>query len=648
MTPIRALLVANRGEIAVRIIRAGKARGIKTIAVHSDADAGAMHVRQADMAVRIGPAPAPESYLNIPAILDAAQAAGADAVHPGYGFLSENAGFARAVIEAGLVWVGPPPAAIAAMGDKAKAREAMIAAGVPVAPGWQGEADDTALLAEAETLGWPVLIKAAAGGGGRGMRAVARAADFPEALASARREAQSAFGDGAVLLEKLIAPARHVEVQILADRHGACLSLGERECSVQRRRQKVIEEAPSPAVDTDLRARLNDAAIAAARAVDYEGAGTVEFLLDAEGRHYFLEMNTRLQVEHPVTEMVTGLDLVDLQIAIAEGRPLPFSQNDVRIEGHAIEARLYAEDPRAGFAPRPGPVLHFEPSGARADAGVESGDAVSAHYDPMVAKIIAHGPDRGTAIARLLAALEASPLLGTVTNRGFLIDVLDTDEFASGAVFTGDLDAWAEAGTGPFAEREAPFEAMALFALLTCAPRPGVVRSKSVTAFGLPVEADGARTELRVGQTGPGAVTVRLGGREAALALVSREGAAVRWRQDGIARAGFAVEDETGALHIAIGGRDSVIAKPSPFGEAAGADPGRVLAPVTGLVARVLVSPGDIVEAGQTLAVMEAMKMEMRLDAAVAGTVTEVHAREGAQAAGGSLLIALAPGDDAA
>ncbi|MBV8593696.1 MAG: ATP-grasp domain-containing protein, partial [Caulobacteraceae bacterium] len=409
-----SVLVANRGEIARRVFRTARRLGVRAIAVYSEADADAPHVREADEAVLIGPAPARESYLVPDKILDAARRTGAAAIHPGYGFLSENADFAQAVLDAGLVWVGPPPAAIRAMGLKDAAKRLMRDAGVPVTPGYLGEDQDPAkLAAEARRIGYPVLVKAVAGGGGKGMRRVDRAADFAAGLDGARREAKAAFGDDRVLLETYVATPRHIEVQVFADRHGGAVHLFERDCSLQRRHQKVIEEAPAPGMPAEVRQALCEAAVRAARAVDYEGAGTVEFIADAsEGlradRVWFMEMNTRLQVEHPVTEAIAGVDLVEWQLRVAAGEPLPLAQQALAIDGCAVEARLYAEDPRHDFLPSIGPLDHFRlPQGVRVDAGVEEGGAVSPFYDPMIAKLIAHGPDRASAVARLAEACRA-------------------------------------------------------------------------------------------------------------------------------------------------------------------------------------------------------------------------------------------------
>ncbi|MEY3252673.1 MAG: hypothetical protein RL227_1646, partial [Pseudomonadota bacterium] len=435
----RTILIANRGEIACRVMRTAHRLGYRTVAAYSDADAGAPHVGQADAAVRIGPGPAAESYLNIAALLAAARASGADAVHPGYGFLSERADFAEACASAGLVFIGPPPAAIRAMGGKAEAKRLMLAAGVPCASGYLGTAqDDATLRAEAERLGLPLLVKAVAGGGGRGMRLVRDWAQWPEALAGARREATSAFGDGTLMLERLVEHGRHIEVQVFADTHGNVVHLGERDCTAQRRRQKVIEEAPSPVVSPALREALGRDAVAAARAVGYVGAGTVEFIVDAGLNHFFLEMNTRLQVEHPVTECITGLDLVEWQLRVAAGEPLPLAQQEIRFDGHAIELRLYAEDPAAGWAPQTGTVRGWRPAraeafGVRVDHGIAEGQALGPHYDAMVAKFIAHGRTRADAVRQLLRALEAAPLLAPVNNGHFLHQLLQHPDFAAAA-----------------------------------------------------------------------------------------------------------------------------------------------------------------------------------------------------------------------
>ena len=436
-------LIANRGEIAIRITRACRELDIRAVAVYSEVDAHALHVRLADEAYPIGTANPTESYLNISKLIEVAQAAGCDCVHPGYGFLSENETFAQAVIDADLVWIGPPPDAIRRMGVKTEARTLMEAAGVPLVPGYQGDGDDQAFLEAAKQIGYPVMVKAAGGGGGKGIRVVEQAGDLLEALGAARREAQHAFGDPRVFLERYIERARHVEIQVLADQHGQTLHLFERECSAQRRHQKVIEESPSPLLDDHTRAQMGAAGVAAAQAVGYVNAGTVEFIVTPQGEFYFLEMNTRLQVEHPVTELVTGLDLVKLQFSIAAGEALPFTQTDLSQRGHAIECRLYAEDAHGGFLPAIGEILLFRPPegvGVRVDAGVQSGDIITIHYDPMIAKIIVYERTRADAIRRMDAALRETVILGTTTNLSFLRALINHPAFAAGAVDTGFIE----------------------------------------------------------------------------------------------------------------------------------------------------------------------------------------------------------------
>ena len=447
MRPIRRLLVANRGEIAIRVIRACRELGIESIAIFSDADAQAPHVLAANRALRVGPAAARESYLKIPAVIDAARQAEADAVHPGYGFLSERSAFARACADADLIFVGPPADAIEAMGSKIGARALMEKAGVPVVPGrTPADQSDEGISAAAKAIGFPVLVKASAGGGGKGMRAARNARELAEAAPAARREAEAAFGDGTLYVERLIERPRHVEVQIFADDHGNVVHLFERECSVQRRHQKVIEESPSPALTPALRQRMGEAAVAAARGAGYRNAGTIEFLVEGRGdsaSFYFLEMNTRLQVEHPVTELVTGTDLVHAQLIVAGGGKLPWAQADLSQRGHAVECRIYAEDPAGGFLPQAGPLrLYREPSGPgiRIDSGVVEGGDVPVHYDPMLAKLIASAPSRDAAIARAIAALRDFPILGVRTNIGFLINVLDHPDFRRGDLHTGFID----------------------------------------------------------------------------------------------------------------------------------------------------------------------------------------------------------------
>ncbi|HEY9089756.1 MAG TPA: acetyl-CoA carboxylase biotin carboxylase subunit [Anaerolineaceae bacterium] len=465
------ILIANRGEIAVRIIRACREMGIASVAVYSEADRRALHVRLADEAVPVGPAPARESYLNAERIIQAALQTGAQAVHPGYGFLSENAAFARAVTAAGLVFIGPPADAIDAMGDKGRARARMQQSGVPVVPGYQGADDPESLEREARNIGWPLLVKAAAGGGGKGMRVVTAPGELVEAVDAARREAQHAFGDPRLILERYIPRARHIEFQVLADAHGNTLHLFERECSVQRRHQKIIEETPSPFLDAALRAQMGAAAVAAAGAVGYQNAGTIEFIVDPERRSfYFLEMNTRLQVEHPITELVSGLDLVQWQIRIAAGQRLPFQQADLRQTGHAVECRLYAEDPANNFLPATGPLLRFvEPRGpgVRVDSGVTSGDEITIHYDPMIAKLVTWAEDRPAALRRMQSALRETILLGLTNNNQFLQDVLADSEFSAGQIYT----TWVEETFGDWQPPQCDLPAGVLLAAALAQPR---------------------------------------------------------------------------------------------------------------------------------------------------------------------------------
>ncbi|RVT48427.1 acetyl/propionyl/methylcrotonyl-CoA carboxylase subunit alpha [Rubrivivax albus] len=607
------VLIANRGEIACRVIRTAHRLGYRTVAVFSAHDAGAPHVQQADAAVAV------PGYLDIAALLDAARRSGADAVHPGYGFLSERADFAEACAAAGLVFIGPPADAIRAMGDKARAKRRMLDAGVPCAPGYLGEAQDfDTLRAEAVRLGLPLLVKATAGGGGRGMRLVRVMSELDEALAGARREAETAFGDGTLMLERLIDDGRHIEVQVFADTHGTVVHLGERDCSAQRRRQKVIEEAPSPAVTPAMREALGRDAVAAARAVGYVGAGTVEFIVDAEGHHHFLEMNTRLQVEHPVTECVTGLDLVEWQLRVAAGEPLP--PYALQMQGHAIEARLYAEDPAQDWRPQTGRVLHWRPAtaGIRIDHGLAEGAEVTPHYDPMVAKLIAHGRDRPDAIRRLRRALADAPLLGLTTNAGFLRDLLAHPDFTAGDMTTARLDAWAD--------DDAP--------ILQPVPSPedlwrvaAAVLGGDQRALDLHLQCADAQRTLRVPADG---VNV--------LAFADHR---LTVDIDGVQRHFHAVRDGD-ALHLAHDGRVYVFRERSAWpGRDERPDPAHVRSPVAGTLVALKVAVGDPVVAGQPLACVEAMKMEMWLPAGAAGTVAAVHRQPRTAVAAGDLLIEL-------
>jgi len=641
------LLIANRGEIACRVIRTARALGYRTVAVFSDADAGSPHVRQADAAVHIGASAAAESYLNAVAIIEAAKRSGAQAVHPGYGFLSENATFAQACLDAGLVFIGPPPQAIRAMGDKAQAKRRMHDAGVPCAPGYLGgAADDATLRAEALKLGFPLLVKAVAGGGGRGMRLVRAEAELDEAIAGARREARSAFRDDALMLERLIEHGRHIEIQVFADTQGHVIHLGERDCSAQRRRQKVIEESPSPVVSPALREAMGRDAVAAARAVGYVGAGTVEFMLDQAGRHFFLEMNTRLQVEHPVTECVTGLDLVEWQLRVAAGEPLPLAQSQVAMHGHAIEVRLYTEDPYAGFAPQTGTVLHWRPEavlqpGVRIDHGIAEGGTLSPFYDAMVAKLIAHGRDRDDAIRRLRAALAATPLLGLKNNARYLRDLLDHPTFRCGKTTTAWLDAAQAQGDALYAP-PAPGDEDWCLAAAAFALRAGTAqRPDSVAAYDLVLGCGEQRRALRVRPGEGGRAQVALAGASHAIRLIDAGEASLRYEWQGVQRSAVARwrGDE---LHVARDAHGFVFAEPSALPQAAAVrDPRRALAPVAGVVAKLAVKEGDAVAAGQPLACVEAMKMEMWVSAGAAGRVARVAVGEGRQVAAGALLVEL-------
>ncbi|MFN9747134.1 MAG: biotin carboxylase N-terminal domain-containing protein [Betaproteobacteria bacterium] len=626
------ILVANRGEIACRVMRTAHRLGYRTVAVYSDADAGALHVRLADAAVCIGPAPAAGSYLSTEALLAAARASGADALHPGYGFLSERADFAEACVDAGLVFIGPPPGAVRAMGGKAEAKRLMLAAGVPCAPGYLGDAqDDTTLRAEGQRLGLPLLVKAVAGGGGRGMRLVRDWSEWPEAVAGARREAARAFGDATLMLERLVEQGRHIEVQVFADSHGRVVHLGERDCTAQRRRQKVVEEAPSPVVGPALREALGRDAVAAARAVGYVGAGTVEFIVDAAMNHYFLEMNTRLQVEHPVTELVTGLDLVEWQLRVAAGEPLPLTQEQVRLDGHAIELRLVAEDPAAGWLPQTGTVRGWRPEraeacGVRVDHGIADGQFIGPHYDALVAKFIAHGRTRADAVRRLLRALEQAPLLAPVSNGRFLHELLRHPDFTGAAMTTARLDEWAAAGVPPVARAAPPEAAWRVAAALRAAGAEGH-RPASVRGFDLALQCQGERRTLRAPV--PGVAVISWDGLDAVVAV------------DGVERRVVARADGA-ALRLAWEAAVFAFDEPSPWpATTAAADPRELRAPVAGVVSQVAVQPGDRVAAGQPLVCVEAMKMEMWQSAAAAGTVTAVHVALRDNVASGARLVTL-------
>ncbi len=635
-----SLLIANRGEIACRIAETAREEGLHVIAIYSDADETALHVQMADEAVRVGASPVADSYLNADAILEAAKITGAEAVHPGYGFLAENAEFADAVMKAGLIWVGPPPDAIRAMGDKAAAKRLMSKTDVPLVPGYEGKAQtDKALQKAAAAIGFPLMIKASAGGGGRGMRRVFSDTAFMEALTTARSEARNAFGSDHVILEKLIEGARHVEVQVFADKHGHIIHLGERDCSVQRRHQKIIEEAPSPAVTPKLREAMGRAAIMAAEAVKYEGAGTVEFLLDKDGEFYFLEMNTRLQVEHPVTEEVTGLDLVSLQFAVARGEELP--EIDPEPMGHAMEVRLYAEDPAREYLPQTGTLLTFDaPWEARLDTGVEAGTVVSAYYDPMLAKLITHGETRQDARNQMLAALHRMAILGVVTNRDFLIQVLRSEEFGEGSATTDFLDGW----QAPVADQNEQNMALALAgALLTFRAGGLSWRSTGSASAPLKLQMGDSVHDVRV-QGRFGDLMVTLGEETYGFAL-SGDHHAARVVFEGKERVvPFALNGNH--LYFALGARtwaleDVTYAPPEVAAGAAGA----VRSPMAGRIVSVRVKEGASVGKDTILVTLEAMKMEHELVAPVDANVESVHVAEGDQVAAKQLLVTLAAAD---
>ncbi len=639
------ILIANRGEIACRVMRTARRLGYRTVAVYSDADRAAPHVRLADEAVHIGGSAAVDSYLNTAALLEAARKSGAQAVHPGYGFLSESAAFAQACVDAGLVFIGPPADAMKAMGDKALAKRRMLAAGVPCANGYLGdEQDEARLRQEALKLGFPLLVKAVAGGGGRGMRLVRAADEVAQALVAARREAQSAFGDGTLMLERLIDNGRHIEVQIFADAHGNAVHLGERDCTAQRRRQKVIEEAPSPVVSAAMREAMGKDAVAAALAVGYRGAGTVEFIVDADLKHFFLEMNTRLQVEHPVTEMVTGLDLVEWQLRVAAGEPLPLGQADIHFTGHAIEARLYAEDPYAGFAPQTGAVRWWRPqlalqSGVRIDDGIQEGGEVSPFYDPLLAKVIVHGRDRGDAIRRLRAALQNAPLLGLRNNGRFLADLVDHPAFRNASMTTSLIDEWQTIGEA-LLQAPVPDDAAWCVAAAALAQQGGAGwRADSVAAYDIALRCEQLSKTLRVRPHRSGQVRVTLEGQQHSVKVIGLDDGDLRFEIDGVTRRAVAVLHQH-ELHIALDGNSFVFAEPSPFpGSNVALDASRALAPVAGKVMQIQVAVGDSVAPGQQLLCIEAMKMEMWLTAKAAGAVRALHVALGEQVESGRLLV---------
>ena len=650
--PISRLLVANRGEIARRINRTARAMGISTVAIYADGDANAPFVLEADSAIALQGKSTGETYLDVAKVLDAAKRSGADAIHPGYGFLSENQAFAQAVIDAGVKWLGPSPEVIGLMGDKLSAKRLMDEAGVPTLPGIEiGE--NTDVIAAAADIGYPVLVKASAGGGGRGMRVVEAEADLLAAVESAKREAGTSFGDDTVFLEKWLATSRHIEIQILGDNHGNLVHCYERECSIQRRHQKIIEEAPSPAVDDALRARMGDAAIAAARKLGYASAGTVEFLLGDNDDFYFLEVNARLQVEHPVTEEIIGKDLVREQIRVAEGETLSFTQEDISINGHAIEARLYAENPAKGFLPSPGPIIVWKPAtagGARFDSGVEAGSEISTQFDPMIAKVIVHAPTRREAAGRLARALETTAIAGLNTNRDFLVTTLRTPEYLAGDTTTD------------FIERVKP------------ALQRSLDRSECVqTAIAVAMEAQAARrASARVLKTLPSgwrnstmpmqSVTYLIGKEEITLAYQSQRDGSFKVVCDDVARAVTIHQAGNGAVDIALDGQrlqfevqqhgmqwlvhadsgDLVLKEAPRYPDPRGVDTGGGLtAPMPGAVLATEISAGAKVSKGDLLVILEAMKMEHRIVAPRDGVIEQVHVSVGDQVDNAQLLVTL-------
>jgi 3-methylcrotonyl-CoA carboxylase alpha subunit len=658
------ILIANRGEIACRVIRTARRLGIATVAVYSEADQHALHVELADEAWPIGPPPAAESYLSIDAILDAASKSGAEAVHPGYGFLSENAEFAEACATAGFVFIGPSASAIRRMGSKAEAKALMQRSGVPLVPGYHGQEQDPArLIDEAERLGFPVLIKAAAGGGGRGMRVVASTSEFSAALAGAKREAAASFGDDRMLIEKYLPRARHIEIQIFGDNHGNTVHLFERECSIQRRYQKVFEEAPAPGLDTKRRAEMGKAAVTAARAVGYVGAGTVEFIADTES-FYFIEMNTRLQVEHPVTEMVTGLDLVEWQFRVAAGEALPVvDQRDLRLHGHAIEARLYAEDPDRGFLPQTGTLHGLRLSSAdvaRVDTGVRQGDRVTPFYDPMIAKIIAWGEDRPSALERLRRALAETAVLGVVTNLGLLVRVANHPEFAAAKIDTGFIERHRDALLP--GRRPAPGTALAAAAVArligrsaaatAAAGRSGDRNSPWARIDGWRLSGEGCQEvvfrdgaeECTVIATARGRDWLLRVGEETIRAASERlPDGSLTVVLDGVRGRATVLDhgDETGVF---LAGENWRLVEIDPLAAHEGDDPGagRLTAPMPGRVTQLFVAAGDTVRHGEPLMIIEAMKMEHTVAAPVDGTVEAVRFAVGDLVEEGAELIAIA------
>ncbi|MGN6777215.1 acetyl/propionyl/methylcrotonyl-CoA carboxylase subunit alpha [Rhizobium sp.] len=658
------ILIANRGEIACRVIRTARRLGIRTVAVYSDADRDALHVALADEAVHIGPAAASESYLSKEKIIGAAKRTGAEAIHPGYGFLSENAGFAEAVEAAGLVFIGPSPASIRAMGLKDAAKALMERAGVPVVPGYHGDRQEPGFLAaQADGIGFPVLIKARAGGGGKGMRRVDRPEDFEASLEAAKREAKSAFGDDAVLIEKYLTKPRHIEIQVFGDSHGNAVHLFERDCSLQRRHQKVIEEAPAPGMTEEMRNAMGEAAVRAARAIDYRGAGTVEFIADvSEGlspdRFFFMEMNTRLQVEHPVTEAITGVDLVEWQLRVASGEPLPMRQNELTINGWAFEARIYAEDPSRGFLPATGTLSHllFPEGDVRIDSGVRKGDTITPHYDPLIAKLTVHAPDRAAALAKLTRGLEQTQVAGTTTNLDFLIRLGHQPDFAAGQPDTGLIDRDVEALTSA---RQPDDAALAIAAIVEAGGFAQAADNDpwlSLGAWQLWGEASRPVTlhfahgqqNCRVAAKGRSLFSVAFDGRAILVRLLAGEGLSRHVEIDG-RQSHVDIFETSSGLTLFLDGQTHHFHRLDLLdgGEEAASGGDRVIAPMPGLVKIVRVREGDTVAKGQALIVMEAMKMELTLTAARDGIIESLHVGEGDQTSESAVLLSLRPEDAA-
>jgi geranyl-CoA carboxylase alpha subunit len=645
-TPFHKILIANRGEIALRIMRTARRLGYGVVAVYSDADRDALHVREADQAVRIGEALPAQSYLRIEAIMAAAKAGGADAVHPGYGFLAENEDFARACRDAGLVFIGPSPDAIRAMGNKAGAKAIMQAAGVPCVPGYQGaDQSDAVMLAEAKRIGFPVMIKAVAAGGGRGMRLVADAAAFPDSLRSARSEAQGAFGDPTVILERAIVDPRHIEIQVFGDRHGNAIHLGERDCSVQRRHQKLIEEAPSPKVTPELRARMGAVAVAAIKSIGYEGAGTLEFLLDADGEFYFMEMNTRLQVEHPVTEAITGLDLVELQLRVAAGEPLGLRQEDVKFSGHAIEVRLCSEDAGHDFMPQSGRMALWQmPGDIRVEHALQSGSEIPPFYDSMIAKLIGHGATRDEARGKLICGLEQTAAFGVTTNQTFLMTCLRHPAFARGEATTAFIGKYRD---DLLARRSDVPSNMALAALLLYVTDPHAPPWRNgrtlAATFPVPIriEFDHGIHDLEIVRERDGGYAASFDGSEHRFEIDELARDVIRFRSNGLMKSARFLRDGD-RLHTLHQGdtisiRDLTLAAPETAASNGG--DGKVRAAMNGRVVAVLVKAGERVEAGQPVMTLEAMKMEHVHTAAIAGTIAAIDVVEGEQVTTGKIVV---------